>query len=82
MRHTGFTVDAVNRDSARRPGKTLLYIGSTLFLIGVLAIVSVFVIAAVSDAEPGLPFYLVALAAPIGLLIVIAGALRTGRRSR
>ncbi|KAA0021221.1 hypothetical protein [Antrihabitans cavernicola] len=69
-------------NSTREPGKKLLYVATALFAVGLLAIVAIFVIAAVSDTEPGIVFYLIALAAPIGFLLAIFSALRSGRRVR
>ena len=60
----------------------MLYVASALFAVGLLAIVAIFVVAAVSDNEPGIVFYLLALAAPLGFLLAIVSALRAGRRTR
>jgi hypothetical protein len=73
---------AVVPDETGKPSNALLYIAVALFVIGLLAISAIFVMPAVSDHEPGLPLYLVALAAPLGFLVSLVFTLRSGRRSR
>ncbi|WP_016883859.1 MULTISPECIES: hypothetical protein [unclassified Rhodococcus (in: high G+C Gram-positive bacteria)] len=60
----------------------LLRVALTLFAIGFVAIVAIFLTPVLSDSEPGLVLYLIALACPIGFLLGIVAALRQGRRSR
>ncbi|KAF0848058.1 hypothetical protein FNL39_102205 [Nocardia caishijiensis] len=50
--------------------------------IGILAVVAIFVTPIVSDAEPGLWLYLLAMLAPVGFLLAIVFALWSGRRAR
>ena len=69
-------------DSAAKPGNALLRVALALFAIGLVAIVAIFVVPAVSDAEAGLALYLTALAAPLGFLLALIFALRSGRRAR
>jgi hypothetical protein len=69
-------------DESDKPSNALLYIAVALFIVGLLAIASIFVIPAISDREPGLPLYLVALAAPLGFLVSLVFTLRSGRRAR
>ena len=68
--------------TSRESSNRLLHLALAVFSIGVLAIIAIFVIPAVSDAEPGLWLYLAAMAAPIGFLLAITFALRSGRRAR
>ncbi|EOM77857.1 hypothetical protein [Rhodococcus rhodnii] len=63
-------------------GRALFYTAVTLFAVGVAAIVAIFVVGAMSDSSPGLPLYVVSLACPLGFLLAIVYALRSGRRSR
>lgn len=53
-----------------------------MFAVGFLAIVAIFLTPVVSDSDPGLVLYLIALACPIGFLLGIVAALRQGRRTR
>jgi hypothetical protein len=66
----------------RRAGDRLLYLALTLFAIGLLAIVAIFLTPVLSDSSPGLWLYLTAMLAPVGFLIGIVYALWSGRRSR
>ncbi|MFD4183299.1 hypothetical protein [Rhodococcus sp. NPDC058514] len=59
----------------------LLRAALVFFFVGVLAIVAIFVVAA-TGREPGLALYLTALACPVGFLLGIVFALRSGRRVR
>ncbi len=69
--------------SPRRSGDPLLYAALGLFAIGVLAVVAIFLTPIVSDGEPGLWLYLVAMiGTPLGLLLAVVFALWSGRRSR
>ncbi|MGV9675077.1 hypothetical protein ACWDSJ_07340 [Nocardia sp. NPDC003482] len=75
--------DSAPNPAPRRPCQPLLLAALGLFAIGLLAIVAIFVVPLVSDAEPALWLYLLAMAAtPLGLLLAIAFALWSGRRAR
>ncbi|MFC7448112.1 hypothetical protein [Rhodococcus daqingensis] len=69
----------VSQSSPR--GNGLLRAALVFFFVGVLAIVAIFVVAATGH-EPGLALYLIALACPVGFLLGIIFALRSGRRVR
>ncbi|MFE9581941.1 hypothetical protein ACFYO1_36580 [Nocardia sp. NPDC006044] len=69
-------------DGQRRPGDWLLRLALGLFALGLLAIVAIFLIPVLSDGSPGLWLYFAALLAPLGFLVAIVFALRSGRRSR
>lgn len=62
-------------------GNALLRAALVFFFVGVLAIVAIFVVAA-TGREPGLALYLTAIACPVGFLLGIVFALRSGRRVR
>ncbi|MEV4237249.1 MULTISPECIES: hypothetical protein [unclassified Nocardia] len=66
----------------RRAGDRLLYVALGLFAIGLLAIVAIFLTPVLSDSDPGLWLYLMAMLAPLGFLCAIVFALWSGRRSR
>ncbi|MFJ1458401.1 hypothetical protein [Nocardia wallacei] len=67
----------------RRSGDSLMYVALGLFAIGVLAVVAIFLTPIVSDSDPGLWLYLVAMiGTPLGLLLAVVFALWSGRRSR
>ncbi|WP_245713593.1 hypothetical protein [Nocardia vaccinii] len=67
----------------RRAANRLLPVAVGLFVIGLVAIIAIFLTPVVSDAHPGLWLYLVAMAAtPGGLLLAILFALWSGRRAR
>ncbi|WP_433757430.1 hypothetical protein [Nocardia sp. CA-135398] len=66
----------------RRAGQPLLYVALGLFAIGLLAIVAIFLTPVLSDSDPGLWLYLLAMSAPLGFLCAIVFALWSGRRSR
>ncbi|WP_067703681.1 hypothetical protein [Nocardia jejuensis] len=74
--------DTSSKQAPRRSGSWLLYLAGALFAIGLLAIVAIFAIGLLSDSEPGLWLYLLAMAAPLGFLVGIVFALWSGRRSR
>ena len=65
-----------------KPNNALLHVALALFVVGLVAIAAIFVIPAVSEREPGLPLYLIALAAPVGFLLALVFTLRSGRRAR
>ncbi|MFC8047615.1 hypothetical protein [Nocardia sp. NPDC057353] len=68
--------------SPRRPGDRLLHVALALFGIGLLAIIAIFLTPILTDSKPGLPLYLLAMLAPVGFLLALIFALRSGRRAR
>ncbi|MBM4644331.1 hypothetical protein GS464_17325 [Rhodococcus hoagii] len=69
----------------RRPtesGKGLFYAAVVSFLIGIAAIVAIFFVHSLSEGDPGLVLYFLTLACPLGFVLAVAYALRSGRRSR
>ncbi|MBF6332554.1 hypothetical protein [Nocardia transvalensis] len=67
----------------RRSGDPLLFVALGLFAVGLLAIVAIFATPLVTDGRPALWLYLVAMVAtPLGLLLAVAFALWSGRRTR
>lgn len=68
--------------NAPRSGNGLLRVALALFFVGFVAIVTIFLIPAFTDGEPGLALYLLTLACPLGFLLGIVFALRSGRRAR
>ncbi|WP_408014646.1 hypothetical protein [Rhodococcus xishaensis] len=79
-----------NRDDASasatsastRPGKGLLYLALGCFFVGIAAIVAIFFVHSLSEGAPGLTLYLLTLACPLGFVLAVVYALRSGRRSR
>ncbi|WP_072687147.1 hypothetical protein [Rhodococcus marinonascens] len=72
-------------ESTTRPSRTsdgFLRVALTLFALGFVAIVAIFLTPILSDNKPGLVLYLIALACPIGFLLGIVAALMQGRRAR
>ncbi|MBB5913087.1 hypothetical protein BJY24_001954 [Nocardia transvalensis] len=68
---------------SRRSGDLLLYAALGLFAIGALAIVAILLTPVVTDGTPGLALYLIAVTGtPLGLLLAVIFALRSGRRAR
>lgn len=63
-------------------GKGLFYAAVVSFLIGIAAIVAIFFVHSLSEGDPGLVLYFLTLACPLGFVLAIASALRSGRRSR
>lgn len=59
----------------------LLRVALVFFFVGVLATIAAFVVFALGH-EPPLALYLVAGACPVGFLLAIVFALRSGRRAR
>ena len=60
-----------------------MFVALGLFAIGVLAVVAILLTPLVSDGEPGLWLYLVAMTGtPLGLLLAVIFALWSGRRTR
>lgn len=80
-RQPGLYGVGVAADRSPRAGNTLLYVSLVLFAIGLVAIVAIFVIGVFAHTDPGLALYLTALAAPLGLLLALVFALRSGRRA-
>ncbi len=78
----GPRIDSFEHTSHTPEGDGLLRVALALFAIGFVAIVAIFLTPVLSDSEPGLVLYLIALACPIGFLLGIVAALRQGRRSR
>ncbi|MEU1993062.1 hypothetical protein ABZ511_01310 [Nocardia gamkensis] len=66
----------------RRRGDWLLRLALALFALGLLAIVVIFAIPLLTDAEPGPWLYFGAMLAPLGFVLAVVFALRSGRRSR
>ncbi|MEU5760811.1 hypothetical protein [Nocardia sp. NPDC047648] len=66
----------------RRRGDWLLRLALALFALGLLAIVVIFAIPLLTDGEPGLWLYFGAMLAPLGFVLAVVFALRSGRRSR
>lgn len=60
----------------------LLRVAAGFFIVGVLAIVAIFLTPILSEGKPGLVLYLLTLACPIGFALAIMFALRSGRRAR
>ncbi|PTR28725.1 hypothetical protein C8K36_10386 [Rhodococcus sp. OK519] len=63
-------------------GKGLFYAAVASFLIGIAAIVAIFFVHSLSEGDPGLVLYFLTLACPLGFVLAIAYALRSGRRTR
>ncbi|WP_425301207.1 hypothetical protein [Nocardia neocaledoniensis] len=78
----GAPVTNSSPDRPRRPSDLLLRLAVALFGIGILAVVAIFLTPIVSDTEPGLVLYLLALLAPVGFLLGLIFALWSGRRAR
>jgi hypothetical protein len=66
----------------RRSGDRLLHVALVLFGIGILAVIGIFVTPIVSDSDPGLWLYGLAMLAPVGFLLALVFALWSGRRAR
>jgi len=68
-----------NRNDANTPqqaNKGLFYLALICFFVGIAAIVGIFFV------ESSLFLYILTLACPLGFVLAIAYALRSGRRSR
>ncbi|MEC3955246.1 hypothetical protein VMT65_19550 [Nocardia sp. CDC153] len=74
--------DTSSKQAPRGSSSVLLYIALGLFTIGLLAVFAIFGVHLLSDAEPGLWLYLLAMCAPLGFLLALVFALWSGRRSR
>ena len=66
----------------RRASDRLLQVALGLFGIGLLAILAIFLTPVLSDAEPSVWLYPVAMLAPLGFISGVFSALWAGRRSR
>ncbi|NLE78144.1 MAG: hypothetical protein GX610_00905 [Rhodococcus sp.] len=69
-------------DETGTSNNTLLRVAAGFFVVGVLAIVAIFLTPILSEGKPGLVLYLLTLACPIGFVLAITFALRSGRRAR
>ncbi|MCZ4076670.1 hypothetical protein O1W68_01820 [Rhodococcus sp. H36-A4] len=70
-------------DQTPRNGTTLLRISLAIFAIGLIAIVAIFAVPALSGDDPPLWLYLTAMIfAPLGFVLAIVFALLSGRRAR
>ncbi|QNG17680.1 hypothetical protein G4H71_06050 [Rhodococcus triatomae] len=68
---------------APKHSPALFYSAVVSFVVGLAAIVAVFLLHAFSDDAPNLALYVVAMfACPLGFLLAIVYALTSGRRSR
>ncbi len=76
------TVEPVGTSSSSAPGNGLLKAALACFLVGIVAVVAIFLTPAVTDGRPGLVLYLLTLAWPLGFVLALTFALRSGRRSR
>jgi hypothetical protein len=63
------------------PGSKLLPIAITLFGVGLLAIVAIFVLYATGERNPTVWLYIAAMLLPLGLALGIFSAVRRGRRT-
>ncbi|WP_305094038.1 hypothetical protein [Prescottella sp. R16] len=69
------------RNDSDNTGKGLFYAALACFFVGIAAIVTVFFVHSLSEGDPGLALYLLTLACPLGFVLAVAYALRSGRRS-
>nr|WP_206030944.1 hypothetical protein [Rhodococcus sp. B10] len=61
----------------------MLRVALTIFAVGLLAIVAIFLVPAITNEEPPLWLYLTAmLASPLGFVLALVFALMSGRRAR
>lgn len=75
-------VGTSSSDSSAAPRNGLLKAAIACFVVGVVAVVAIFLTPAFTDGKPGLVLYLSTLAWPLGFALAIAFALRSGRRAR
>ncbi|BDU04379.1 hypothetical protein GV791_10855 [Nocardia cyriacigeorgica] len=66
----------------RRSGDWLLQLALGVFTVGLLAIVAIFLTPILTDGEPGLWLYLLAMLTPIGFVLALVFTLRSGRRAK
>jgi hypothetical protein len=71
-----------SRQPARRPGDRLVITGATVFGVGLLATLITVVPLFLGSSRLPVPFYLLALLAPVGLGIALTGLLRSARSGR
>lgn len=65
------------------PSNGLLKAALACFAVGIVAVVAIFFLTpVVTDGKPGLVLYLLTAAWPLGFLLAITFALRSGRRAR
>ncbi|MGV9413015.1 hypothetical protein ACWDOP_24155 [Nocardia sp. NPDC003693] len=74
--------DSSSQQAPRRSGSWPLTIIIGLFAVGLLAIIAIFGIGLLTDTEPWLWLYLVAMLSPLAFLLGIGYALWSGRRAR
>ncbi|WP_067819821.1 hypothetical protein [Nocardia inohanensis] len=75
--------DTSSEQSPRRSANWLLYLALTLLSVGLLAVIAAFGIGLLTDYEPGVWLYLVAMAGTAsGFLLALVFALWSGRRAR
>ncbi|MEV6320957.1 hypothetical protein AB0M45_07125 [Nocardia sp. NPDC051787] len=79
---TNSSTPTPSEGAPRHRGDWLLRLALCLFALGLLAIVVIFATPALTDGEPGLWLYFGALLAPLGFVLALVFALRSGRRSR
>ncbi|BAD55483.1 hypothetical protein NFA_6380 [Nocardia farcinica IFM 10152] len=68
--------------NSRQSATWLLKLALTLFTVGLVAIIAIFLTPILTDGEPGLWLYLTAMLTPLGFLCAIVFALWSGRRAR
>jgi hypothetical protein len=68
--------------SPKPPRNGLLKAAVACFAVGIVAVVAIFLIPALTDGTPGLVLYLLTLAWPLGFALAIGFALQSGRRAR
>ncbi|MFZ2528726.1 MAG: hypothetical protein WAX14_13915 [Rhodococcus sp. (in: high G+C Gram-positive bacteria)] len=69
-------------DSSAGPSNGLLKAALVCFAVGIVAVVAIFLTPVVTDGKPGLVLYLLTAAWPLGFVLAITFALRSGRRAR
>ncbi|CCF61457.1 conserved exported protein of unknown function [Nocardia cyriacigeorgica GUH-2] len=60
----------------------MLQLALGVFTVGLLAIVAIFLTPILTDGEPGLWLYLLAMLTPIGFVLALVFTLRSGRRAK
>lgn len=74
--------DSSASPSPTAPRNGLLKAAIVCFAVGVVAVIAIFMTPIVTDGTPGLVLYLLTLAWPLGFVLAIAFALRSGRRAK
>ena len=69
-------------NSSAAPHGGLLKAAVACFVVGIVAVVAIFLVPAFTDGTPGLVLYLLTLAWPLGFALAVAYALVSGRRAR